>query len=204
MKFSTWKIIDVFFLANSNIIWYLQSTLPVLLVCHFWVHIFIHGTKLNHAAFGHGLCLTKLGWIAAFFSAKFANLGPESKGNPFLKRWNIEHQYLYTSLDIIFGKCKVLKVLKHQKTRLVSLPRKATKWTEYVPSLLEKEGTMTDERKGNLDRFEHSLPFVFVWHLPLTNPLLICWLKQYDYWFPISSSNPPWIMNLHNPELLVY
>ena len=109
---------------------YLQSTLPVLLVCHFWVHIFIHGTKLNHAAFGHGLCLTKLGWIAAFFSAKFANLGPESKGNPFK---TMEHGTpIFTSLDIIFGECKVLKVLKHQKTRLVSLPRKATKWTEYV------------------------------------------------------------------------
>lgn len=112
---------------------------------------------------------------------------------------------IFTSLDIIFGEfSRFSRCWNIKNTRLVSLPRKATKWTEYVPSLLEKEGTMTDERKGNLDRFEHSLPFVFVWHLPLTNPLLICWLKQYDYWFPISSSNPPWIMNLHNPELLVY
>lgn len=39
--------------------------------------------------------------------------GPESKGNPFE---TMEHGTpIFTSLDIIFGECKVLKVLKHHK-----------------------------------------------------------------------------------------
>ena len=116
----------------------------------------------------------------------------QSKPNPE-NDWTLKNNIMYIFRYHLWQ--FVSQGAETSDSQLVSLPRKPTKWTEYVPSLLVKEPWLM---RGREIWTVLNTPFQLFLHdiFPGGVLLLICWSKHYNYCFPISSSNPPWIMNL--------